>query len=200
MKLKLNSEQLDILKEIGSICAGNAATALSKLLRKKVEVRVPSTEVVEFNNVSNMLGGPGLVMASVFLQVFDEKHTGSFFLIFPYNAALDLADLLVGTKSSDSLDIYGESALKEVGNITASTYVSALAEVVSKKYLHSVPALVIDMLQATLDGVLSALALETDKVVLNRAEFIVDNTVIDGTFLFLLDAKSLDEILKDLRS
>ena len=34
----LNSEQIDVLKEIGNIGAGNAITALSKMVSKKIDM------------------------------------------------------------------------------------------------------------------------------------------------------------------
>ena len=41
---KISSEQLDILKEIGNIGAGHAATALSMMMNKKIDMKVPSGE------------------------------------------------------------------------------------------------------------------------------------------------------------
>ena len=38
---ELNTVQYDVLKEIGNIGAGNATTALAKMLNTKVDMRVP---------------------------------------------------------------------------------------------------------------------------------------------------------------
>ena len=44
----LSNMQLDVLKEIGNIGAGNAATALAKMLDRKVDMNVPKVEILEF--------------------------------------------------------------------------------------------------------------------------------------------------------
>ncbi len=44
----LNSKHLDILKEIGNIGAGNAATALAQLINKKIIMRVPEVNILIF--------------------------------------------------------------------------------------------------------------------------------------------------------
>ena len=45
----ISSLHLDILKEIGNIGAGNAATALSNLLNKKIDMNVPNVRIVSFD-------------------------------------------------------------------------------------------------------------------------------------------------------
>ena len=47
---QLNDIQYDVLKEIGSIGTGNAATALSKVLSKKIEMTLPQVKILDFNN------------------------------------------------------------------------------------------------------------------------------------------------------
>ena len=46
---QLNDIQYDVLKEIGNIGAGNATTALSKMLNQKMDMSVPKVELVPFN-------------------------------------------------------------------------------------------------------------------------------------------------------
>ncbi|MFP3472348.1 chemotaxis protein CheC, partial [Micrococcus sp. SIMBA_144] len=59
---KITSMHLDILKEIGNIGAGHAATALSTLLDKKIDMKVPSVKVVSFDEMMDMAGGPDNVV------------------------------------------------------------------------------------------------------------------------------------------
>ena len=46
---EMNDLELDILKEIGSIGGGNAATALSSMLSAKVNMSLPKVEILDFN-------------------------------------------------------------------------------------------------------------------------------------------------------
>lgn len=55
---KINPLQLDILKEIGNVGAGNAATALSAILNRKIKMNVPNVRIVSFDEMMEMAGGP----------------------------------------------------------------------------------------------------------------------------------------------
>ena len=52
---KLNDITLDVLKELGNIGAGSAATALANMLSAKVDMKVPNVRVLECKDVANIL-------------------------------------------------------------------------------------------------------------------------------------------------
>lgn len=70
---------MDILKEIGNIGAGHAATALSTLLNKKIDMSVPDVKIVSFDEMIDMAGGAENVVAGVFLRI-EGDAPGSMFL------------------------------------------------------------------------------------------------------------------------
>ena len=49
---QLNDMQLDVLKEIGNIGAGNATTALSTMLNVKMDMSVPNVALIQFNGAA----------------------------------------------------------------------------------------------------------------------------------------------------
>ena len=49
---QMNSLQFDVLKEIGNIGAGNATTALAKMLNTKVDMKVPKVALLGFQEPS----------------------------------------------------------------------------------------------------------------------------------------------------
>ena len=52
----ITTVQLDVLKEISNIGAGNAATSLSQILGQKVDMHVPNASVVDFNDLLGIFG------------------------------------------------------------------------------------------------------------------------------------------------
>lgn len=44
---QLNAMQLDMLREIGNIGTGNAATSLAQMLMRPVNIRVPSINILD---------------------------------------------------------------------------------------------------------------------------------------------------------
>ena len=66
---KLNDLQFDVLKEIGNIGAGNATTALAKMLNTKIDMNVPRVEMVPFTQLPDTFGSPEEVLAGILVQL-----------------------------------------------------------------------------------------------------------------------------------
>ena len=54
---ELNAMHLDVLREIGNIGSGNAATSLASMLNTTVDIEVPTISLVNYDHVSQYLGG-----------------------------------------------------------------------------------------------------------------------------------------------
>lgn len=63
---QMDAFHMDILKEIGNIGAGHAATALSKLLNKRIEMTIPDARIISFDEMMDIVGGADNVVAAVF--------------------------------------------------------------------------------------------------------------------------------------
>ncbi|WP_240375332.1 chemotaxis protein CheC [Bacillus piscicola] len=145
---------LDVLKEAGNIGAGNAATALSSLLNKTIDMKVPAVRVVSFQEVQALAGGAETLVVAAFLRITGEAP-GSMFLILQKSEAEHLAAALTGQRvdiGNDDLEEMAVSALQETSNILAGSYLSALSDFTSINMQPSVPALAIDMAGALLDA------------------------------------------------
>ncbi|NHM29817.1 chemotaxis protein CheC [Neobacillus terrae] len=145
---QFSSLHLDILKEIGNIGAGNAATSLSKLLNKRIDMKVPDVKIVSFDEIVELAGGADSVAAGVFLRIEGEAP-GNMFFILPLPQAENFIRQMIGEEEfSFSNPIPNEmafSALQELGNILAGSYLSALSDFTDLALYPSVPALSIDM-------------------------------------------------------
>ena len=134
MKMNINFEitpmHLDILKEIGNIGAGNAATALSNVLNQKIDMHVPSVEVVSFEEMFELAGGAETVVAGVFLRIQGDV-TGTMFFVLSLESANRFIRTLIGdpqyTITEADSDVIGHSALQELGNILSGSYLSGVA-------------------------------------------------------------------------
>ena len=82
---KLSDFQIDVLKELGNIGAGNAATALSKLLKKKISMYVPNVRIMEFKDVSNMLENAEKPVIGILIQITGDLP--GYILILEYETA-----------------------------------------------------------------------------------------------------------------
>ncbi|TYS70575.1 chemotaxis protein CheC [Sutcliffiella horikoshii] len=143
--------ELDLLKELGNIGAGNAATALSQLLNKEINMNVPLAKIVSFNEMMDLMGGSDRPVAAVFLRMEGEL-SGSLFFVLSLKDATKLINQLIPEKkiSVDELPSHelGLSALQELGNIISAHYLTALSECIGLSVTPSVPEVTIDMVGA----------------------------------------------------
>ena len=194
--LKLSPMQLDALREIGNVGAGNSATALSQIINRKIDMSVPDVAIMPLDEVPDVVGGPDVMVVGVFLRVYGLAP-GSVLFLLPRDSAFYLIDMLMGKErgQTQSLDFMDESALMEIGNILAGAYLNALSYFTKLTLLPSIPALAMDMAAAILSVVLVQLGQMGDHALVIETEFLSEDDGIKGHFFLIPDAGSLDTIL-----
>jgi chemotaxis protein CheC len=195
---RISINQLDILKEIGNIGAGNAATSLSKLLNRRIDMDVPAVRIVSFSEIMEMVGGPEEIIASVFIRIQGEAPCNMFFVLSPEQADQFVIQI---TGNHDFKEVSNEnmaiSALQEIGNILSGSYITALSDFTKISMKVSVPSLSIDMAGAILSNGLVELSNESDYAIVIDTmieEHEEKNKSIQGHFLLLPDPESFEKI------
>lgn len=194
--LNLSPIQLDALREIGNVGAGNSATALSQIINRKIDMTVPEVAIMPLGDVPDVVGGPDVMVVGVFLRVYGLAP-GSVLFLLPYESAFYLIDMLMGRPrgTTHNLDEMDESALMEIGNILAGAYLNALSHYTNLTLLPSIPALAMDMAGAILSVVLIQLGQMGDHALVIETEFLSEDDGIKGHFFLIPDPGSLNTIL-----
>ena len=191
--------RLDALREISSIAIGNAATSLSAMLDRRVNITVPNIMVEALGKVPQLLGRREQTVTVVYLSV-SGQISGSILLVLSSSESLRLVKVLTGKTVAqiESLDEMGLSALKEVGNIITGSYLRVLANELKMNITHSIPGLACDMFGAILDEILARLSLETEEAIIMESEFIVRKELYRSHLIFILTPETAKTIIKAL--
>lgn len=196
--------QLDLLREIGNIGAGNAATALSNLVKKTIDMRVPNVKVLSFDEITEFIGGAEEVVVSVFLRI-EGDIPGNMFFFLGLDEAKRLVESMLGKSGISEGEFFSEmelSAIQEVGNILSGSYLSALADFTKLNLQPSVPALAIDMAAAILSYGLIEIGKAGDYALVIDTSFLDENktetTNIKGQFVLLPDPDSFSVLFEAL--
>lgn len=194
--LKLSALQLDALREIGNVGAGNSATALSQIIDRKIDMTVPQVAIMPLGDVPDVVGGPDAMVVGVFLRVYGLAPSSILFLL-PRDSAFYLVDMLMGRSQgyTTTLSSMDESALMEIGNILAGAYLNALSHFTNLTLLPSIPALAMDMAGAILSVVLIQLGQMGDHALVIETEFTTEADGVKGHFFLIPDPGSLNTIL-----
>lgn len=191
--------QLDAFREIGTIGAGNGATALSQLMNRKIGMTVPAVKVLPFTEVPDEVGGPETLVAGIITTVEGPAPCNILFM-FPIESAKYLVSKLLGcdSQSDDTITDMGKSALAELVNIVSGAYLNSLASFTKLDFIPSVPALAVDMAGAILDTVLAQIGIAGDHAILLQTVFSEIEENITGHFFLLPQAGSLEKILQSI--
>lgn len=189
--------QYDVLKELGNIGAGNATTALSKLINARIEMKVPKVQLLDLLDVPTLMGDEETVMVGILVMLSGEVN-GFMMFLMTRDVARKLVNILMNSDSdSEEFSEIELSAIQEIGNIITGAYMSSLSDLTTLKFTESVPYMQIDMVGA----ILSVPAIEFgkigDQVLLIETEFEYD-IKINGYYILVPELESYDKILEAL--
>lgn len=191
--------QLDVLREVGNIGAGNAATALSKLISKEIDMKVPQVKIIAFDEIADFVGGNESLVVCVFLHVLGDIPGNMFFIISLPTAKKLLRELLgIETNDDEWFDEMELSALNEIGNILTGSYLSSLADFTKLNMQPSPPAVAIDMAGAILSYGLLEIGHTGDFALTIDTAFFQGNEELEGHFFLLPDPAALPQLFRAL--
>ncbi len=195
----LNKDQLDALREIGNIGSGNAAMALSTMLGKTIDLSVPQVRIMEYEEVSEKLGGPETIMIGLLLTL-DDDIKGMIMFLMHQEFSNMLAQTLTGgeVENNGITDDDTKSAISEIGNIMAASYVNAIAQLLDMKINISTPQLSIDMVGSILSVPAIAFANMSDRIIMIGNEFDQTNSNTTGQVLLMPEVESLQNLIMKL--
>ncbi len=195
----MGSMELDIIKEIGSIGSGNAATALSSMLATKVKMGMPSVSMLEFNAAVLRIGEPEEVVAAVLVEMSNDIN-GIMLFILKKDFAEEILVRMLGSGEAmlEEISEMGSSVLVEIGNIMVSSYINALSELANVDIQLSVPQLAVNMLGGVMSLPMAMFGIESDHIMMIEGKFTIDEQEVSGDILLLPDVKSLNVLMKKL--
>lgn len=195
---EVNEMYFDVLKEIGNIGAGNATTAIAGMLGLKIDMSVPQVKLLAADKLGNAICPEDEIIAGIFLEVKMDIQ-GSMMFLLKMDSARFLVNKLM-MKENDNDEPFGEmelSALKEIGNIIAASYLNALSTMTNLVIAPSVPYLSIDMAASILSVPAIQFGQLGDNALLIETEF-GEKGSINGYFILMPEEDSYEKILSAL--
>jgi chemotaxis protein CheC len=198
---ELNDAQIDVLREIGNIGAGNAATALATILDEWVEISVPVVRITDFDTATNALGGAESMTVGVLVNFYGEANGMIMFLMKMEDAKKILGILLRGFEEEESTEEITEiklSAIKEIGNILGSSYISSIATLTGLEINLSIPYVAIDMAGALLSVPIIEFGSVGDKIMFIEEVFSGKENNLKSNVIMFAEIETLKLIMERL--
>ncbi len=203
MKLRryedLNLQELDVMKEIGSIGTSHAATSLSKMLQKEIRISIPQVRVLGYDEAVDQIGDVESLASATLVKMTGDVD-GLMLFLFNLDFANTVLDRVIGESYHrfEEMDQLAYSALTEIGNIIICSYINAFSQLVNVDIDLSVPSATVNMLGAILTVPIAEYGYDTDKLMYCNADFVMDGKQLSAWLLMLPDIPSLNNILEKL--
>lgn len=130
---KLNTDELDALKEVVNIGMGQAGAALSEILEGFVTLKVPEIKLVKLSELTGVLKGFAKAnnQINIVRQSFVDQIRGEIVFIFAPIAYQSLGEILGFSEVKDITDQKKTELLLEISNSLASACLMGLSSELS---------------------------------------------------------------------
>jgi len=195
----LNPIHMDVLREIGNIGSGSAATALSTLLGASVDISVPNVKCLGFAETIEFMGGAEELVIGLMLS-----FTGEISGLIMYILQKEFAQKVINgfyakeLESLADLDEMDKSAICEIGNIMAGSYVNAISALSGLEIDISVPSICVDMAGAILSVPAIEYASLGDKVLFIDDNFQISSGAVKSNMILIPEMESLTTLFGKL--
>lgn len=194
----VNDMYVDVLREIGNIGAGNATTAIAQMLGSRLNMQVPKVELMEASKLGGAICDEEETVVGIFLEVCNDISGSMMFLMRMDSAHVIVNKLMMRDPDyNEPFDEMDLSALKEIGNIIAASYLSALSTLTNLRIQPSVPYIAVDMAAAILSVPAIQFGQYGDNALFIETEF-GDDVKMQGYFILMPEQDSYSKILSSL--
>lgn len=195
----LDSNHIDVLREIGNIGSGNAATALASMLDTLVDISVPEVRLVQLSTLPQALGEFHTLSLGIAIKLEGDVNGVMFHIVRPEFAKMminrfyprDFADL-------DELDDMDMSVMREMSNITCAAYANSLATLTGMFINIAPPEAEVQPNSAILDNPARILSAYGDTAIFIDQVMKINNAEINSHMLLILDVESLKKFFSVL--
>jgi chemotaxis protein CheC len=205
----LTEIQRDALQEIGNIGAGNAANALAQMIKKRVDINIPSVKMVELDKFANTLSRTTKKLLVAWSNV-TGKTRATVLTIFDVKDIIDLTSIIVDDKKKTQIDLRKKfktindfpelykGAMSELGHILGSNYISAIGDLLGMRLMTDPPDMSLDTGKQLFNILKDEIGLVKKLSLVITTNVIIKDFKVTGTFLYIPNIDTLQELLDAL--
>ena len=187
--------EIDGLKEIINIGGGNAATSISLLVNRRIDMRVPEVEILSYEEMYEQVMQDSDEVYAVSSQILGDIG-GMFLFVLSKETAVRMTEYMVGAENS-SVEVTN-SAVMEMTNILSNAFLNAIGKLLEKQLFSSLPMMQYDYFGAIISSIYMALDQYDDQILVIRNEFFYDEERIDASLFFIPEMGVIQKILTAL--
>lgn len=187
-------DEMDILKEVGSIAAAHGSTALSEMLGRKINLSVPTLSITTSAEIEGKLTSNGASTIVLQTNILTGLKKESLYVIMDEKNAYRLVDICCKSDElkGSAFTEMAMSLIKEIGNVVISAYIGALGHFLKKVIIPSLPI----MINAPFQEIVRLISSSSEKgsLMLIESTFEEPKSAIKGQIWLILTSVTVEEI------
>lgn len=193
--MSYNELELDVLKEVMNIGGGNAATSISSLVSRPIDMKVPEVKILSYQELYEQIMHEDEVVYATAIQILGQIE-GVFLFVLNEESASKITTFMLGYPE-ENLEMK-QSAIQELTNIIANSFLGAIGQMINQQMTTSVPILQTDYFGAVISSLYMALDQFDDQVMIIRNEFFYDEEKLDASLFFIPKDGGIEKIFEAL--
>ena len=156
-----SAAQMEALVRCAAAGGAHASEAMSVMTGRSMSLSGPVVRAIEVARVADLMGGAESPVVAVHMRIHGPSRGDMLMALSPESAGWMLAAVLrrpLAPFDPDGLTPLEESALLEIGNMVAGSYLNAVSDTAHLSLFPSIPAIAIDMAGAVVDDLLAGTA------------------------------------------
>ncbi len=191
---RLTPFQIDALREVGNIGAGNSATALAQFLEREIKMEVPGARILSLEEIPEIMGGEERLVGCVLLRMLGETP-GKIVYLVDEKSMYRLLTLALGYEPQEISGEMEQSALQEIANILSGSFLNSINKMTGFNCVQSLPSFVLDMAGAVLGSIAAHEGQFGDQALFLETSFYEGDNKIFSKFFLIPEPGSLEKIL-----
>jgi len=189
----------DIFSEMINISMGRAACALSSLIERKVMLRVPMFEILNYQEFTMFLENHVNGLCVMVKQSFSGYINGASCLLVAQDNAVTLINELISEEAViDRLSLAEQTILSEVGNIVLNAAISVLGDIMKTRLKITLPVVFIN---ESNDKIAEFITLDlngVDQIIILASNLAIAKSELEAYLIFAMPAESSIALLRRL--
>ena len=176
---------LDIIREVINIGVGDAAAALSALVRSRVWIKTPDVHVIDSKDVPAFIRKEIRKLGVYISQDFKGGIRGKTLLFYSRESCNSLIKTLLQKDFvTVAMTDTAVATLQEIGNIIMVSCISTISDLIEDSFSFEIPDVTIEISEGYFQNIVEELG-ELDRTIVVRNQMVVKDKKIEG-YIFLL--------------
>lgn len=195
----LDSYSNDIIREVVNVGVGDAADALSKLVKSPVKISVPEISIIDIGEIAGFAEKEMKDIGVFISQEFTGEIKGRALLAYSRECSQSLlATIMSIDKEITALTKIEISTLEEIGNLILVSCISTIGDMIENPFSFELP-MVSTSGGETFFRTLARKLQEDQKCIVAKNKMVVKEKMIEGYIFIFLRFSDINRIIESLK-